>query len=94
MNYYVYELIDPRAEEPFYIGKGSSKRADSHFFPSSKGENPYKDNKINKLLKLGFNRKDIIKYLFCSSDENKVLKIEEFLIDNSRESSNIYNRIM
>jgi len=90
MEYYIYELIDPRNSIPFYIGKGSKKRAQSHFWPSSKGENPYKDNKINKLISLGYNRKDIIKYLFTSNDENKILKIEEYLIDiNMKDLTNM-----
>ena len=29
-KYYVYELIDPRNGEVFYVGKGSGKRAYKH----------------------------------------------------------------
>lgn len=83
MNYYVYELIDPRDNTTFYIGKGSKKRAKSHFLPSSCGENPHKDNKIKQLKELGFYREDIIRFLFESQDEQKILDIEEHLIDKS-----------
>lgn len=90
MQYYIYELIDPRNKIPFYIGKGSSKRAESHFWSSSKGENPHKDNKISKLLSLGYDRNDIINYTFFSSDESKILKIEEVLIDkNIKQLTNV-----
>jgi hypothetical protein len=31
MQYYVYALIDPRDNKPFYIGKGKDRRVQSHF---------------------------------------------------------------
>lgn len=30
-KYYVYELIDPRTDKPFYIGKGSGERISNYF---------------------------------------------------------------
>jgi hypothetical protein len=30
-KYYVYELIDPRTEKPFYVGKGSGERINNYF---------------------------------------------------------------
>lgn len=32
--YYVYKLMDPRSQQPFYIGKGKGKRAQSHLTKS------------------------------------------------------------
>jgi hypothetical protein len=29
-NYYVYFILDPTTSQPFYVGKGSGNRADSH----------------------------------------------------------------
>lgn len=29
-QYYVYQLIDPRNNKPFYVGKGQGKRIDAH----------------------------------------------------------------
>jgi hypothetical protein len=29
-QYYVYQLVDPRNNKPFYIGKGQGKRIDAH----------------------------------------------------------------
>ena len=30
MSYYVYELIDPRDDRVFYVGKGKKGRIDQH----------------------------------------------------------------
>lgn len=30
LKYYVYELVDPRDDSVFYVGKGCGKRVDSH----------------------------------------------------------------
>ena len=39
MEYYIYELIVPRVNTPFYIGKGSKRRAQSHFGSHRKEKN-------------------------------------------------------
>jgi hypothetical protein len=51
--FYIYGLFDPRDGEVFYIGKGSRDRISTHFQGSSRGENPRKDNKIDKIVSLG-----------------------------------------
>lgn len=35
MYYYVYELVDPRTNQPFYIGKGKGKRVTLHLLEKS-----------------------------------------------------------
>lgn len=53
MIYYVYILRDPRKEnEPFYVGKGKDKRAESHL-NSNNNDNPFKTNIINKIKAAG-----------------------------------------
>lgn len=54
--FYVYELIDPATLKPFYVGKGTGKRAHYHTAQNKKGkftENIHKDRKIRKILETG-----------------------------------------
>jgi hypothetical protein len=51
--YYVYELIDHRTGEPFYVGKGCGDRKDRHVYLTQLGMdtgNKYKENVINKIF--------------------------------------------
>ncbi len=56
MKFYVYELIDPRNNKPFYVGKGCKLRMYSHVKDVKRGQIPHKNlklfNKINKILNL------------------------------------------
>lgn len=78
--YYVYELIDPRVNLPFYVGKGKDKRAYFHLSEQSraKSENIKKFDKIQKIRKEGYEPKiKIVKYF---DDENNAYEYEEKLI--------------
>lgn len=64
---------------PFYVGKGSGKRALNHFYPSymKHGSNPWKNYIINK------HRNDIdIIILTTHKDEKDAFSMEEFLISS------------
>ena len=55
--YYVYHLIDPRTEQPFYVGKGCGKRDASHLIEAGRAEkywtNKHKCRIINKIVQQG-----------------------------------------
>ena len=58
MNYYVYMLIDPRTNKPFYVGKGKGNRAKFHLKETLETTiNIRKYNKIQSILKNGLEPK-------------------------------------
>ncbi len=69
-EYYVYELIDPRNNKPFYIGKGKYKRMYAHFNAIKNNKNlinKHLENKLKKLLCDGL--KPNYKKIFESDNE-------------------------
>jgi len=79
MKHYVYELLDPRDNTPFYIGKGTGYRARSHFVGSGPKDNRHRTYKINKIRREGFEPYyNIIKYF---DDEDAAYHYEETLIE-------------
>lgn len=51
--YYVYQLVDPMTDQPFYIGKGKGDRAKTHLTKVGRDRNVYKDNKIAAIREQG-----------------------------------------
>jgi len=79
MLFYVYQLIDPRNNFPFYIGKGSGNRAQSHLREIPDTRNVYKENKINSIRKNGL--EPVIEYIFTNIvDEKTAYDLETKLI--------------
>ena len=79
--YYVYELIDPRVNLPFYVGKGKNDRVYFHLSEKSraKSENKRKYNKIQKIRENGHEPEiKIVKYF---ENENDAYDYEEMLIE-------------
>lgn len=76
--YYVYELIDPRTDIPFYVGKGKGDRADMHYKKSEWWYNKRKAGRIKKLLELSLKYK--VNKVFFTEDEIEASKVESELI--------------
>ena len=77
--YYIYGLIDPRNNEPFYIGKGQGSRCLDHFKNTNREINTPKRAKIKKLKSLGF---DPLIKIYVENIENEKIAydIEEKII--------------
>jgi hypothetical protein len=52
-RWYVYELIDPRTEKPFYVGKGTRSRINDHEREALQGVCSKKCNKIRQITLSG-----------------------------------------
>lgn len=77
--YYVYELIDPRHNVPFYVGKGKGRRAKTHLWETPETRNEHKENKIAAIRREGL--EPIIKYIVEDiEDEELAYDIETALI--------------
>ena len=50
LNFYVYRLRLETSDVPFYIGKGTGKRFDVHFYPSSLRAKSHKNHIISKAI--------------------------------------------
>ena len=77
--YYVYELIDPRTNIPFYVGKGTGSRANMHNKESEWWYNKRKAGRIKKLLDLNLNYK--VKKVFFTDNEEEAKIFEKRLIE-------------
>ena len=83
MKFYVYELIDPRNNEVFYVGKGTGNRAYVHQYIVEKygkdvTNNSDKFNLIGDILSDGLDV--IVKKVFKSNDEALCYEMEDKLI--------------
>ena len=77
--FYVYQLTDPRNNQPFYIGKGTGNRAKTHLLEIPDTRNVYKENKIAAIRREGLEPK--IEYIAENiSDEKIAYNIEAELI--------------
>lgn len=54
MSYYVYELVDPRTNTVFYVGKGKKSRVKAHEVEAKKGVSSLKCDRIREIWADGF----------------------------------------
>ncbi len=85
-KYYVYLLIDPRTNKPFYVGKGSGTRAYQHLsdFETS---NENKQKAISEIKADGLNTNVVI--INDNLPEVLALNIEAYLINTIPNLTNI-----
>ena len=77
-DYYVYKLLDPRTNLPFYVGKGKDARAYTHLKKQSKTCNPKKDKVINELDSYGL--EPVVDIFIKDLDEKTAYELEEKII--------------
>jgi len=80
-TYYVYKLINPITNLPFYVGKGKGRRAGHHYRLIKRGKNSsnqYKDNVIKQIIEE--NLEPTIEYVYYSDDEQDAYDYETALI--------------
>lgn len=81
--YFVYQLVDPRTNLPFYVGKGKNDRAKTHLWGKSKSNNPDKDRTIAEIRSCGVD--PTIQYLYENlSEEEAYLKEEQLIAKHGR----------
>lgn len=80
-QYYVYELIDPRNNLPFYVGKGNGDRMYTHkkqaFQKKGSKQNPHKSYKIKQIIESG---NDIQYKKYECETEDMAFELEKTLI--------------
>ncbi len=84
-RFYVYMLIDPRTELPFYIGKGSGNRIKAHLALVRNGrvDNPRKCLKIKQIIEAGL---DVGEEIICSGmTKSEALQLERSKIAEYRD---------
>lgn len=78
MRFYVYELIDPRTSEVFYVGKGQKRRIYHHEAEAAKGVHSRKCKLIRDIWSSG--REIERRIVSRHADENEALQAEFDLI--------------
>jgi LEM3-like protein/NUMOD3 motif-containing protein len=93
-KYYVYLFLDPTKfgpfkysdfnckSEPFYVGKGSSKRWKFHFHKMAmkRDSNRKKVEKIKDLLNTGYKKEDLVLIIEKNLSEENSFELEQLLI--------------
>ena len=94
LNYYVYALIDPTKNIPFYVGKGIGNRVFEHQICAIKDDSPgLKLDKIRDLLNIGSSVDKVI--IRHGLSEKEAFEIEASIIDfGNKFGFNFFNLIL
>lgn len=75
MKYYVYSLINPVTQLPFYIGKGCGQRWAEHLKETAQDiTNPHKFHTIQHIRKQGY--EPTVEFLYYTDDEQHAYDVE------------------
>ena len=91
LPHYVYELIDPRTNEVFYIGKGSGDRVDAHARTADRDEENAKAARITDIRQSGSDVLGVIIGRFQT--EGEAFAVESVLIKWVYGFDNLTNRV-
>lgn len=69
MSYYVYELVDPRTNTVFYVGKGKKSRVKAHEVEAKKGFISLKCDRIREIWAAGFEVTNVRVASFCDEQD-------------------------
>lgn len=97
-KYYVYELIDPTNNRPFYVGKGHGARIYAHLYEAKrtpdKWNNALKCERINSIISKGFVPiNNVIKEELTENEaftiETRLMKKYGFIVDDTGILTNV-----
>lgn len=84
MKYYIYTLVDPRTNIPFYLGKGTGDRWKEHLSETENTTyNPHKYYTILQIRAAGF--EPVVQFLYYTNEEQHAYEVEtNYIKQNGR----------
>lgn len=88
LGYYVYMLVDPRNNRPFYVGKGTNNRVFDHILQALNNCSEKKNEKLDTIRSI-YNDGFEVEFLIVhhALDEKSALLVESSLIDTLNKMS-------
>lgn len=83
MSYYVYTIIDPTNDnKPFYVGKGTNKRYESHFKEAMSSKKTLDENNYENCYIDDISQNELVELKNADSENSKKNKINQLLNSN------------